>query len=244
MLIEMTDLVSHRIIINEEEPTPQLAIPKNPASRVTAGQRAHSQGLRHESPYRRTTSCSQIQRCELISLFKEIGSVVDTYIPSHLSGRSGVFGFVLFKTVQQAATAVLLFNETMHFGRTIRVGFAQPKRWNREASSGNTEECVCNCHKKAEGAKGHQASDACGQPTRTQQVELSKKKKERGLSISNSFTFSFGGEERNDSNTTSKKRPAESKIKLILEQKSESKREKLENSWEKTGEKKVPDVRN
>lgn len=118
--------------------------------------------------------------------------MVDTYIPSHLSGRAAVFGFVLFKTVQEAATAVLILNDTVHFGRAIRVAFAQPKKWNREAISKIAEECACNCHQKGCG-KGGQASDGWGEPTRTQPAELPKKKKERPLSISTSFTFSFAG---------------------------------------------------
>lgn len=157
-----------------------------------------------------------------------------------MSGRSGVFGFALFKTIQEAATAVLLFNETAHFGRIIRVAFAQPTRWNHTIPPRNTQECVCSCHRNAVEGKIGQTNNGWGEPSRNQSIEPSKTEN-RCLSIRSSFALGLVGEEKNESNTTSRKRRVQSNIKLLLKQKNECKREKLENSWKKTGDKKLPD---
>jgi len=65
---------------------------------------------------------------KLREIFAQAGEVVDaTVVTDRESGRSRGFGFVEYKTAEEAQNAIKMFNEKEVEGRKIFVNVARPK---------------------------------------------------------------------------------------------------------------------
>jgi len=71
----------------------------------------------------------EIDRYGLRGVFQKVGRVYDTYIPDKQSWRNqGRFGFVRYRTIQEAHACIHRFNGTKIRWNTIKVAMARPKK--------------------------------------------------------------------------------------------------------------------